>query len=216
VKTRFALVLLLALAVASPVAAQRRGMGPKFEASLLTGYRFGGNFSNGNYDVADSVRLSDIELDNAPSFGLVAGWNFTENGQLEGSWSRQSTDATLSAQSAGQREPLGHVALDVIHIGALYRFGRFYDSMRPWIGFTLGSTVFSADEGESFGKFSMGAVFGSHFAFDRRWAVRLQMRFITTYIDENDAIFCSYGCWTGTSKSYLRQFDIGIGLTIRP
>lgn len=214
-KSRIALLALLALVLASPAAAQRRGIGPKFEASVLGGYRFGGTFSNGNYAVGDSVNLDDLELDNAASFGAVLGWNFAENGQLEGSWSRENTTVTLRDGTAGQRETLGDVVLDTYMVSALYRFGRFYDSIRPWLGLGLGTTVFGTDGGDSSNKFAFGMTFGAHFMFDRRWAVRTQARFLTTYIDENDAIFCSYGCWTGTSKSYIRQFDIAAGITMR-
>jgi opacity protein-like surface antigen len=165
--------------------------------------------------VSDSVNLDDLELDNAPSYGAVLGWNFAENGQLEGSWSRESTEMTVRDGISGQRQPLGDVVLDTYMVSALYRFGRFYDGIRPWLGLGLGTTVLGADSGDSSNKFAFGLSFGTHFAFDRRWAVRTQARFITTYIDEKDAVFCSYGCWTGTTKSYVRQFDIAAGLTLR-
>ena len=209
------IALLLLLVIAAPVDAKGRDRGSEWEISALLGFRFGGTFSNGNFAVADSVELQDIVFADAPSFSAIIGWNFTETGQLEASWTREKTDASLSTAAVGEDPVLGTVALDTFMLSALYRFGRHYDTIRPWMGVGLGATYFTLEDSPSFARFAGGVTFGAHFALDRRWAFRLQGRLFSTLVAKNDAVFCWGTCWTGTAKSFLEQIDLAAGFTLR-
>ena len=209
------LVLLVPLVVATPADAMGRDKGSEWEISALLGFRFGGTFSNGNFAVADSVELQDIVFADAPSFSGIIGWNFTETGQLEGSWTRQETDASLRESQPGADPVLGSVSLDTFMLSALYRFGRHYDTIRPWMGVGLGATYFTLESGDSFARFAAGVTGGAHFMLDRRWAFRLQARMFSTLVAKNDAVFCWGTCWSGTAKSFLEQIDLAAGFTLR-
>jgi opacity protein-like surface antigen len=194
--------LLLLLLAAIPAQAGR------FELTPFVGTRVGGDF-----DDIETPLISEVEIDDGSSFGVVFDVSFGESWQLEILASSQPTELMAEGTISGQ------VDIDVnhFHVGGAYQFRDSLDSVRPFVAASLGSTQFDPDGAlDSESKFSLSLGGGVKYHFNDRLGVRVQGRFTTTEINDDDEVYCDpFVCYVVEDSNFLNQTELSAGLIVR-
>jgi len=200
---------LMCCLAATPVAAQDKPS--RFELTPFAGYQFGGEFDLVNSD-------TELELDGAPSFGLIFNVDIDADKQYEFFYSRQETE--LDNKGLFLNEPVFDLDVEYLHFGGTLAFAG--DSVRPYIVSTIGLSRFdpqgSGLDSETFFSFSFGG--GVKLFPDKRIGMRLEARFFSTLINSNSEIFCRSGvdtnfCIVKLDGDLLWQWLAMAGLVVR-
>jgi opacity protein-like surface antigen len=125
----FALLLFLPLIPAAASAQLTR-----FEVTPFVGYRLTGEVDN-SADIGFDFR-SDVEIDEAPTYGLIFDIPLSPNWQLELMASRQNTSFTVDEGLLSPSENLGDVDLNLFQAGFLLQWGE--GQVSPFAVATLG------------------------------------------------------------------------------
>ncbi len=200
--------LICSLAV-TPVAAEEKPS--RFELTPFAGYQFGGEFELEGSD-------TELELDEAQSFGLIFNMDIDADRQYEFYYSRQETE--LDNKGLFLNEPVLDLDVEYLHVGGTVAFAG--DSVRPYVVGTIGLSRFdpqgSGLDSETFFSFSFGG--GAKFFADKRVGLRLEGRFFATLIDSDSEIFCRSGadtnfCAVKVDGDLLLQWQAMAGLVFR-
>jgi opacity protein-like surface antigen len=179
-----------------------------FEVTPFVGTRVGGEF-----DDVQTPLISEVEIDDGASAGLIFNVNFGDNWQLEVSGSRQSTELIVKGSLEGSID----ADVDYYHIGGGYQFFDSSSDWRPFVTVSLGSTNFDPDgDIDSESKFSFGLGGGVKYHFNDRLGVRFQGRWVSTEVNEDDEVWCDpFFCYQVEDTNFVNQFEVGVGLVIR-
>jgi hypothetical protein len=202
-------VLVISLS-ASPVDAAEKQY--KFQLTPFAGYRFGGTFEDKETEV-------EYDLDDNPSFGLILNFPSRGNTEWEIYYSKQSTEVDVAGFTTGEN------ALDMdveyLQVGGTYLFPQSKNAV-PYFVATAGVAKMSPDaantKSDTF--FSVGVGGGWKYFPANRVGLRLDGRFIGTFVDSNSQIFCGSGpdgggCAISTSGKLLYQFELQAGVVFR-
>lgn len=184
----------------------------QIEISPFIGYTFGGGF-----DVTD-LELARIDLKSGTSFGVSAGYVFKERYQLEFMWNRQDTALVGKLLDTDQDFPLADAKLDQYHVNFLYHFGQPSNPLRPFVLGGVGASRLNPDgDFDGFTKISYGIGGGIKYFFTEKAGVRMQGRYTPTYISskDNQVICDQFGCFLGTERKYINQFELTAGAFFR-
>ncbi len=201
-------LLVGALAVAEEGAAKKIY---RFEVTPFAGYRVGGTFE-------DELSETELDLDDAGSYGLVLNMRESANTEWELGYSHQRTNV----DTAGLTNDGGKLNLDIdyLQIGGTY-IGPS-DLARPFLVATIGLAHFdpevSALDSETYFAFSIGG--GVKLWPANRFGLRLEGRFYGTVLDSESKIFCTSGsegsgCLISTKAEVLWQWEMMLGAIVR-
>lgn len=184
----------------------------RFQLTPFAGYRLGGTFEDSETEV-------EYELDDSPSFGLILNFPSKGNTEWEIYYSKQSTEVDVAGFVPGEN------ALDMdveyLQVGGTYLFEQSQNAA-PYFVATAGVT--KMDPGAANTKsdtfFSVGVGGGWKYFPASRVGLRLDGRFIGTFVDSNSRIFCQSGaaggeCAVSTSGKLLYQFELQGGVVFR-
>jgi hypothetical protein len=184
----------------------------RIQLTPFAGYRFGGEFE-------DRETGETFELDDDTSYGLIFNYPYTDYTEWELYYSQQST----SVDAAGFTDTENRFDLDVnyLQIGGTYLFEESRMAV-PYFVATVGLANIDPDiEGTSSDNFlSFGVGGGWKFFPASRVGLRLDGRFIGTFIDSDSEIFCQSGqvggsCAVALKGDLLYQFEMQAGLIVR-
>jgi len=174
----------------------------EFEITPFVGYQFGGDV-----DVYFEGQRTNVGVNDSENWGLMVNIELSPVTQLELLYSTQDTQA--DARRYGETRGL---KIDYWQIGMLYSFNP-YEQVNPFVVFGIGATNLGVDGLSSNTRFSGNIGGGAKFLLSDRFAIRLEGRFYSTYINSTttycDPIFC-YGY-----NNNLYQFDVTAGLVFR-
>ena len=181
-----------------------------WELTPFYGYRFGGDFNK-----IPNSEVTDIDIKSSDVYGLTLGYAFNDNFELEGIWSRQDSDVTLSFQS--RPSETSGITVDYYHVGGLLLSGDNLDTKRAFFSFSAGAVTFNPDLASSETYFSWSIGGGGKFYFNDVIGIRLQGRFFPTYINSSrSGSWCSiYGCYSTYSSNWITQTEFTVGLIFR-
>jgi len=184
----------------------------RFQLTPFAGYRFGGTFEDSETEV-------EYELDDSPSFGLILNFPSKGNTEWEIYYSKQSTEVDVAGFVPGEN------ALDMdveyLQVGGTYLFEQSKNTA-PYFVATAGVAKMDPDgantKSDTF--FSVGVGGGWKYFPASRVGLRLDGRFIGTFVDSNSRIFCQSGaaggeCAVSTSGKLLYQFELQGGVVFR-
>ena len=199
------LLLLAALALALPAAAQDEG---RFEFGMFGGASIGSRIS--------LTPGSDIRIGDAGAFGLRGAYDFTRHFGLEASWSHARPTATTKSPSTGNVLGETEVDLDTVMLTALYNYGR--GRVRGYFGLGAGVMIFDpvlAPSTGSSARFTTSLSAGAKFFVTPRVALRLDgtYRFRTTD-SRVSTVVCLDGCKTYTTN-YYSNAELSAGVSVR-
>ena len=190
-------VLVNALCVA-PASAQ------SWEISALTGYVPSVELENRTRDV-DAASVSGGFL-----WQFIAGRMFSSRWGAEVLWTEQYSAYRL--ESGGNTGNLFDMSVLQLHGNVVYQFGRSGSRLQPFAFGGAGATFFSATDLQSEQKFSIGVGGGVKWFPWKDVALRGQLRYKPTFLDDKDSDFCDP---FGFCQSMLRQFEVAGGVTFR-
>jgi hypothetical protein len=201
--------LLLSL-IALPVGAAEKQY--HFQLTPFAGYRFGGGFEDRETEV-------EYELENSPSLGLILNFPSKGNTEWEIYYSKQSTEVDIAGFLPGENAL--NMDVEYLQVGGTYLFKSSKHAV-PYFVATAGAT--KMDPGGANTKsdtfFSAGVGGGWKYFPTSRVGLRLDGRFIGTFVDSNSRIFCQSGaaggeCAVSTSGKLLYQFELQAGIVFR-
>jgi len=202
----------LAAAFIFPVTAHSEEKASRFQLTPFLGYRFGGTFED--RDTGD-----EYQLNNNPSYGLILNFPSRQPTEWEIYYSRQSTELDAAGFIIG--DEILDIEVEYLQVGGTYLFDRSKSAI-PYFVATAGITRMDPDapntKSDTF--FSFGAGGGWKFFPASRVGLRLDGRFLGTFIDSNSKIFCQSGssggsCAINTSGKILYQFELQAGIIFR-
>lgn len=206
--------LLVALALVSPLAdaqLSKRGTSEPvgWELAPFAGFRFGGSFNISNDPQLAAENDRDIDVDNAPAYGVVLEFPSGHQTQWQFMYSHQSTEFDLDSPGFPTKTDLD---IDYLHFGGTFVMDG--KKVRPYVGFGLGVSQFRPD-GSDFDdetEFSFGFMGGYKIRMTERVGLRLDFRALGTVVDSDSRIFCSGGCVVRWESSMFWQYDATLGL----
>jgi len=204
------LLMGLMLLAAGPALAEKKPLG--LQLTPFVGYRFGGTFE-------DSETGEEYKLNNNPSYGLTVNFPSRANTEWEIYYSKQSTEVDIAGFVPSGNEL--DIDVEYLHIGGTYLFDQTGQA-QPYFAATVGATRFDpqAENTKSDTFFSFGVGGGWKYFPASRVGLRLDGRFLGTFVDSNSRIFCQSGtnggsCAVSTAGKILYQFELQAGLVFR-
>jgi hypothetical protein len=198
--------VLFACILALSLCAPSEGTALSLEVTPSIGYRLGGEFE-------DETTGETVDLDEAPSYGLILSLNLDENSQFELLWSHQETSLEDDALFSG--DTILDLDVDYIHFGGTYIVDG--EVVRPFVVASMGVTHMNPEQGgfDSETRFSAALGGGIRFFFTRHVGLRLEGRGFATFMDSDSAVFCrDFACVIHVKGSVLWQFGAQAGLIV--
>jgi opacity protein-like surface antigen len=194
-RTILAAALLLG---ASPAFAQRT------EVSVLGGYTTPGDIE------MKAAGIEELEAGGGFTWGVEAGWFFTDHFGFEASWVRQEGAVTIGT-AAGSAD-LFEMNATLLHGSVVYRFGPDNARLVPFVSAGAGAAFLSADDLEGETKFAWTLGAGLKWFASERVGVRVQARYVPMMLNDESSEFCDpFGFCQGS----LNQFELMGGLVLR-
>lgn len=167
----------------------------KFEFTPFAGFHFGGEFDE-DAEVFPSG-VSEFELDDTESVGVILGIGVTRGLQVELIWSRQETEL-IEDRFFGGGSGRSDLDLSYYHAGVAYQWK--IGQVRPFVAASLGVTELEparADlEGDT--RASVGLGGGVKLMFSKNIGLRLEGRLLVTDTGDDD-----HGC----DDCYCDEYD---------
>ena len=203
------LFLLLLGTLATTAAAQEKHY--RFELTPLVGYSMGGSFDTEDEDGVET----EFDVENSANLGLAFNIKHDHNTEYEIFLSRQSTE--LQTGDLFQGQSVLDLNIDYIQVGGTYIDDG--DTTRPYISATVGISRLDPGRFLSFGSetnfaFTIGG--GVRIFPESRFGLRLEGRFLGTFIDNDTAFFCqssssNNSCAVRINGSLFWQFQAMAG-----
>ena len=177
------------------------------EISPFYGYRFGGDFF-------ELVTRRPVDLDGAPSMGIVLNVPLYDGLQVEGFFTHQKGDVWASSVQPGPAVLLP-ISVDHWLAGGLQEFGRV-GRVRPFATGMLGLARYAAGS-DSEMRFSLAAGGGVKLFPSPNVGIRLDGRAFATVIDaDGSALACTVGvCLIALRTNIVWQAEFTAGLVVR-
>lgn len=207
-KTLISWFLLFLLTASTALADEQR---PRFELTPFAAYGGGGEFEQTSLG-------SDLDVDEAASFGLIFNMRADANRQYEVLYSHQETE--LDTDGLFANEPVLDLDIDYLHVGGTYAFDG--DFGKPYVVGTIGVSRFeptsSGFDSETFLSLSFGG--GVQLFPSKRLGLRLEGRVFGSFVDSKSKIFCRSGfdtnfCAVRVDGDALWQWQVIAGLVSR-
>ena len=180
-----------------------------WELAPFAGFRFGGSFSIATDPEQQVEDDRDVDVDNAPAYGLLLEFPSGHQTQWQFMYSHQSTEFDFDSPDFGGK---ADIDIDYLHFGGTYVMDG--NKVRPYVGVSLGVSQFRPD-GSDFDdetEFSFGFMGGYKIRMTERLGLRLDFRALGTVVDSDSRIFCSGGCIVRWESSMFWQYDATLGL----
>lgn len=194
-----AFIVLLVVRLSVPVSAQTVEFAP------LAGYRFGG-------DLFELATNRPVDVDGAPVVGGAVNVDMGAGLSFEAVFSHQQAYVDTPGGPFG---PPARWSVVVDHwlAGGRQEFGT--GRARPFLSGLLGLTRYGADGDDEF-RFTVAAGGGVKLPVHRRFAVRLDSRLFTTFVDaEARAVACASGaCFVGLDVNVAWQVEFTADVVI--
>lgn len=191
---------------------------PRFEISVMGGYRFESSFTFQD----DGAPYDRVEIDDAPTWGATLGWNYGQYSELEIQYSHASPKATAIARSPGDPDRTFDIGINDIQLCWIGNFWSPQRRLRPYFGLGLGATILDSTESIVSGTMvSISVSAGVKFHFSGHVGLRAEVHYIPAYLYTTGTgtqwcfpLGASFSCWN-TGDRYLQQLDLRAGATFR-
>lgn len=178
-----------------------------WELAPFAGFRFGGSFNIATEPELQAGEDRDVDIDNAPAYGLLLEFPSGHQTQWQLFYSHQSTEFDLDGI-----DEKADIDIDYLHFGGTFVMDG--KKVRPYVGASAGISQFRPD-GSDFDdetEFSVGLMGGWKIRMTERLGLRIDLRALGTVVDSDSRIFCSGGCVVRWNGSMFWQYDATLGL----
>jgi hypothetical protein len=195
------LLLLAGLLATSSASAQTAS---SVELTPYLGLRFGGSFVDDLGDI-----FFNLEVEDGESYGAVLDIPLGDTGHwnLELIYSHQESELRSDGGLFGDPFFISDIDVDYFHVGAQYVWTP--GQIKPFFGVSAGATRFSPDGFDSETRPSVAVNGGFKLMFGEHLGLRLELRAVSTLVDDNDEVFCrgrrnNFDCY-GYDDEYFFQ-----------
>lgn len=182
----------------------------QLELTPFAGYRIGGELE----DIGDLGGFDGVDFEDSESYGLILGIDLPANFQLEFLYSTQ--DSELRSSTLFSNLPGLDLDVEYLHVGVLYQFGSDGD-VRPFVAASGGVTRLVPDlaglDSEERASVSFGG--GVKLMVSDHIGFRFEGRGFTTFVDDNDDIYCEDRRCYSYDEDVLWQVEARAGLIFR-
>jgi hypothetical protein len=180
--------------------------GQEVEVAPFVGYRFGGDFF-------EIITGQPVDLDGAPSMGIMVNVPLSDGLQVEGLFTHQHAHVSVPGQLF-QPTMRWRMSVDHWQGGGLQEFGR--GRLRPFLTGSLGLTRYAAEADSEF-RFTLGAGGGMKVFATPHVGVRLDGRVFATFVDaEGTVTACWLGsCFLSIHADVVWQAEFTAGVVVR-
>ena len=184
------------------------GASPAFaqgtEVSVLGGYR-----TPGDIEMKAAV-IEELEAGGGFTWGVGAGWFFSDHFGFEASWVRQEGAVRIGTRSGSA--DLFDMNTTLLHGAFVYRFGSDNARLVPFVLAGAGVSFLSAEDVDGETKFAWTVGAGVKWFASERVGLRLQARYVPTLLNDESSDFCDpFGFCQGS----LNQFELMGGVVLR-
>jgi hypothetical protein len=183
--------------------------GQTFDLTPFAGYRFGGDFF-------ELLTGRPVDLDGAPSFGIILDVPTRNGFAVEGLFTAQRANIVLPGLGPNLDAPEARLRMSVDH----YMAGGLQEldagKMRPFLTGILGLTRYAAP-GDTEIRFTSAFGGGVKLLPSPRVGVRLSGQVFATFVDAGAGAFActpSRGCLIGFHANVVWQFEFTAGLIL--
>jgi hypothetical protein len=196
---RTALILLLSLLASSATAVEITPLGGTQGGGVLT------HIASGD----------TLQLQEAPTQGLILGWKLNREQEMELLYSRQQTRLQSNNPAIPQSDLF---ALDIhtLHLGGTVlseTTHQLQGFLSGGLGITRYTPALSGANSETRASLSLGI--GAKWMPVKNVGLRLEARGYGTLFNSNTSIFCSGGCTLSVSGDLLSQYALFAGVIIQ-
>ena len=204
-------------ALGTVAAAQSSGSDPfpRFEISLLSGYRFIGTLT-----FSESALDSRVEIDDTPVYSVSAGYNLGPVFAVELFYGYAAPSAIVRGRSAAEPDRAVGLSIHEVQPGLIAYFAPPDENVRPYAELLVGFSVFGDHEGIGSDnvRLTPGLSLGTKVFFGEHVGVRAEVHYtpMFLYTTDNGELICFEEniCWN-TGDRYLQQVDVRAGVTFR-
>ena len=203
---RVILPITCALAIVAMPSAAKQPL--NFEITPLIGYRFGGDFNTSQEAVHGRVELTE-----ATSYGVIAGWSIDRAHKGEFLVSHYDTDFSKSGDFSASDTSLG---ITYAHLGGSVSVSE--GALPVYVTGGLGLTHFSPEDADlgNETRFSMNVGIASKIPLTERISFLLAGRLYGTFFNSDSAVFCNFDtCAIYVSSSVWVQSELNAGITFK-
>jgi len=185
----------------------------RFEFAILGGYRFESSLTFGG-----PSRYSSVDIDNAPTFGLIFGYYINPILEVEFAYSYADPGALAIATDPRDPNRAFDIGIHDIQVGWVLNFRSPRDRVWAYFGFGLGVTILNAREGIADStQPSFSVSLGVKAYLSDKVGLRAEVRYIPAYLYTTGSgvdLCFDNSCWN-TGDRYLQQLDLRAGATFR-
>lgn len=192
----------------------------KFWVMPTVGVRGSGSFTISSEELA----YTSIHFSDGFAYGLSLGYRASPMIAFEAMWSRHSSNvegrapASADGTTPAVNEPLFKAMEDQFHANFLLSMGYLIGSVKPYFLFGLGLTNINP-EGDiaSVSRFSWGFGVGVEANLKDRFGLRVQGKFVPTYINTTEEILIEWdgGTQATPMRNNMTQWELQAGLFFR-
>lgn len=179
---------------------------------------FGGYETKGSFPIFNSTTINRLRANGDWSFGTFIDYRLTENAQAEFMWNRNQTSYSERQTATRLYVKAFNSDIDQYQFGLLYMLRGSDNKLRPYVAGGLGFTHDSnSGATPNRTKFSYGLGGGVKYMVDRHFGLRVDARFVPTYENSSNAVFCDpfFGCFVARVAHYLNRGNFTGGLIFR-
>lgn len=184
---------------------------------------FGGYETSASYPVnvfggpsGTPLPVSQLRINGSLAYGTFVDYSLTENFQLEFMWNQNNTSYSAQNARTGIYSYAFHSYVDQFQFGTLYMFRTSDDRLRPYLAGSLGFTHDTNGNGtpdQTNFSFSIGG--GVKYFVNRHIGLRADARYLPTYANSSNQVFCYYGCFVGSVPNYLNRGSFTGGIIFK-
>ncbi|HVH70924.1 MAG TPA: hypothetical protein VNB49_07435 [Candidatus Dormibacteraeota bacterium] len=196
-----------------PVRAQYYG-GEKWEVTPFVGYETRGSYPLN--PASSSVTVNSLRVNGATSLGTFIGYSLTSNSEFEFLWDRNMTSYSVQQTPGAAYQKAYNSDVDQYQFGVLYMFLGDEHKWRPYFAGSLGFThEFNSGGNPTRLDFSYGIGGGVKYTLTRHFSFRGDARYMPTYANSTQAVYCYFGCFTAKVSHYQHRGNFLTGLAFR-
>jgi len=206
---------IVCLTAGAPTRAQYYGR-ERWEITPFAGFE-----TNGSYPLnstSATTPVNDLRINGAASFGTFIGYSLTTNSQFEFMWDRNQTSYSIQPTPGAPFTKAYNSDVDQYQFGAMYMFLGDEHKWRPYFAGSLGFThEFNSGGNPTRLDFSYGIGGGVKYSFTRHLSFRTDARYMPTYANSANALYCdAFGnCFTARVSQYQHRGNFLAGLAFR-
>jgi len=197
----------LVLAGSLPLSSSVRGQS-RFEISPFVGYETSASYPVNVYSGSPGTTppVDALRINGSLAYGTFFDYSLTENFQVEFMWNQHSTSYSARNALTGNYFNAFHSYVDQFQFGTLYMFRTSDDRLRPYLAGSLGFTYNANNNGiPNQTEFSYSIGGGIKYYLNRHIGLRADARYLPTYANSSNQVFCYFGCYVASAPNYLNR-----------